>query len=383
MRRALELALRAAGRTAPNPVVGAVIVRGDQVVGEGWHVRAGAPHAERVALDQAGDAARGAVMYVTLEPCAHVGRTPACAPAVAAAGITRVVAAMEDPDPRTRGRGFAVLRDAGVEVDRGVLESEARRANEAFVHRVRTGLPFGVLKAAVTLDGRLAADGGDSRWITGKEARTRAHELRDTYDAVLVGRGTLEADDPSLDVRIPGDRRDPVAVVVDTHLACAGSQGRLLARAASGAHVVIAAGEDAPEDRVRELEGRGARVLRLPVDGEGRVELRALFSALAARGANSVMVEGGGKLHTACLAAGLIGRAHVFVAPTLLGGEGEPRWIGDLGTRRVADALRLRDVEHEILGEDLLVTGRVGPTGRAPHSPEGATEACAPTGKGE
>lgn len=383
MRRALQLALRAAGRTAPNPVVGAVIVREGEVVGEGWHARAGALHAERVALDQAGDAARGATMIVTLEPCAHVGRTPACAPAVAAAGIARVVAAMEDPDPRTRGRGFAVLRDAGVEVDTGVLEAEAQRANEAFVHRVRTGLPFGVLKAAVTLDGRLAADGGDSRWITGDEARARAHELRDTYDAVLVGRGTLEADDPSLDVRIPGDRRDPVAVVVDTHLACAGSRGRLLARAARGASVLIAAGKDAPEERVRELEGRGAEVLRLPVDGEGRVDLRALFAALATRGANSVMVEGGGKLHTACLAAGLIGRAHVFVAPTLLGGEGEPRWIGDLGTRRVADALRLRDVEHEILGEDLLVTGRVGVTDPAPRSPEGAAEACAPTGKGE
>ncbi|MBZ0266554.1 bifunctional diaminohydroxyphosphoribosylaminopyrimidine deaminase/5-amino-6-(5-phosphoribosylamino)uracil reductase RibD, partial [bacterium] len=259
---------------------------------------------------------------------------------------------------------------------------EAERANEAFVHRVRTGLPLGVLKAAVTLDGRLAADGGDSRWITGDAARERAHELRDTYDAVLVGRGTLEADDPSLDVRLPGDRRDPVAVVVDTHLS-ANTEGRLFARAGKGARVLVAASETAPDAPRRELERRGVEVLRLPVDGDGHVELRALFAALAARGLNSVMVEGGGKLHTACLAAGLIGRAHVFVAPMLLGGAGEPRWIGDLGKVRVADALRLREVEHEILGEDLLVTGRVVAAGPGPRSVGAAAAACAPAGKGE
>jgi diaminohydroxyphosphoribosylaminopyrimidine deaminase / 5-amino-6-(5-phosphoribosylamino)uracil reductase len=383
MRRALDLALRAAGRTAPNPVVGAVLVRGNDVVGEGWHVRAGAPHAERVALDAAGESARGAELFVTLEPCAHVGRTPPCAPAVAEAGVARVVAAMEDPDPRTRGKGFVALRDAGVPVDVGVLAAEAERANEAFVHRVRTGLPLGVLKAAVTLDGRLAADGGDSRWITGEAARERAHELRDTYDAVLVGRGTLEADDPSLDVRIPGDRRDPVAVVVDTNLSCAGSPCRLLARAEKGARVVVAGGESAPDGRRNELERRGAEVVSLPVDAGGRVDLRALFAALAARGMNSVMVEGGGKLHTACLSAGLIGRAHVFVAPILLGGDGEPRWIGNLGTRSVADGLRLRDVEHEILGEDLLVTGRVASGSSPTRSTGSAARSAAPAGKEE
>ncbi len=359
MARALELAGRAAGRTSPNPLVGAVLVRDDRVVGEGWHARAGEAHAETVALAAAGDEARGADLYVTLEPCAHEGRTPACAPAVASAGVGRVIVALEDPDPRTHGAGLRTLREAGVTVETGDGAEAARLQNEAYLHRVRTGRAFGVLKAAVTLDGRLGADSGDSRWITGKASRERAHELRDRYDAVMVGRHTLEADDPSLDVRLDGARRDPVAVVVDTHLK-GPEERRLWERAGQGARVIVAASEEASPARASELEARGVEVWRLPVGRQGQLALLDLFGRLADAGLNSVMIEGGQRVHTSCLTAGLVGRAHVFVAPRFLGGVDGPRLVGDLGARRVSDSLRLYDVTHEPLGDDVLISGRVG-----------------------
>jgi diaminohydroxyphosphoribosylaminopyrimidine deaminase/5-amino-6-(5-phosphoribosylamino)uracil reductase len=358
MWHALELAGRARGRTSPNPLVGAVLVKDDQVVGEGFHARAGQPHAEADALREAGGAARGATLYVTLEPCAHTGRTPPCAPAIVEAGVARVVVALEDPDPRVRGKGCALLREAGLEVEVGVLAKEAARQNEAYLWRVRTGRPLGVLKAAVSLDGRLAADGGDSRWITGEEARRRAHELRDAHDVVLVGRGTLDADDPRLDVRLPGDVRDPVVAVMDSRLAGAADR-KLWQRARDGARILVACTSVAPRERRAALERSGVEVLEIPSDDAGRVDPGALFTELARRGWNSVLVEGGERVHTACLAAGLVGRAYVFVAPLLLGGQEGPRLVGNLGRRRVADALRLTEVEHEILGSDVLVSGRL------------------------
>jgi diaminohydroxyphosphoribosylaminopyrimidine deaminase/5-amino-6-(5-phosphoribosylamino)uracil reductase len=359
MRRALDLAVRARGRTAPNPLVGAVIVAGDGVVGEGWHARAGEPHAEVVALAQAGDRARGATMYVTLEPCAHQGRTPPCAPAVAAAGVARVVSALEDPDPRTGGAGHALLRERGIDVSVGELAAEARLVNEEFLHRVTTGRTFVVLKAAVSLDGRLAADGGDARWITGEEARVRAHELRDRYDAVLVGRGTLEQDDPSLDVRIAGDRRDPVAVVLDSRLS-APLDRKLWQRSKEGAQVLVATTNEASPEAAARLDALGVDVLRVAADPSGRVDLGNLFRRLAARGLNSVMLEGGEAVHTAALRAGLVGRVHLFVAPTILGGVNGPHLVGDLGAREMAHALRLEDPQWETLGRDALVTGVPG-----------------------
>jgi diaminohydroxyphosphoribosylaminopyrimidine deaminase/5-amino-6-(5-phosphoribosylamino)uracil reductase len=358
MDRALALAGRARGRTSPNPLVGAVLVRDGTVVGEGHHERAGGPHAEVVALERAGGAARGATLYVTLEPCAHQGRTAPCAPAVTAAGVARVVSAMEDPDPRTAGAGHGVLRSAGVEVDVGVRADEARRLNEAYLHRVATGRVFGVLKAAVTLDGRLGADGGDSRWITGEEARRRVHVLRDTYDAVLVGRGTLERDDPALNVRLPDGGRPPVAVVVDSRLSAPPVRA-LWDRSKNGAQVIVAAVDGVSSEAVAAHRARGVDVLTTPPDPGGRVDLADLFRRLAARGLNSVMIEGGETVHTAALAAGLVGRAHVFVAPVILGGAAGPRLVGDLGVRRVAEAVRLEDVEVETLGPDVLITGRV------------------------
>jgi diaminohydroxyphosphoribosylaminopyrimidine deaminase/5-amino-6-(5-phosphoribosylamino)uracil reductase len=331
-------------------------------VGEGWHRRAGEPHAEAVALREAGEAARGATLYVTLEPCSHRGRTGPCAPAIAAAGVTRVVSAMEDPDPRVSGRGHGLLRASGIRVDVGAMAGEAAGLNAEFLHRVRTGRAFGVLKAAVTLDGRLAADGGDSRWITGERARERAHGLRDLYDAVLIGRGTLERDDPRLDVRLPGDRRDPVAVVVDSGLS-GPVERNLWNRAKSGSQVIVAATDRASAEREAALRDRGVTVIRTAADATGRVALPELFARLAGEGLNSVMIEGGETLHTAAIAAGVVQRAHVFVAPVILGGREGPRLVGDLGFRTIASALRLRDVEVEALGPDVLVTGTIAPGG--------------------
>jgi diaminohydroxyphosphoribosylaminopyrimidine deaminase/5-amino-6-(5-phosphoribosylamino)uracil reductase len=358
MARALELGRAGRGRTAPNPIVGAVVVRDGRVVGEGFHERAGAPHAEALALARAGEAARGATLYVTLEPCSHQGRTPPCAPAVVAAGVSRVVSALEDPDPRVRGAGHRLLREAGLRVDVGAGEAAARRDNAEYLHRVASGRCFGVLKAAVTLDGRLGADGGDSRWITGAEARLRAHELRDAYDAVLVGRGTLERDDPRLDVRLSRAGRSPVAVVVDSGLA-APAERQLWKRAKEGCQVIVAAVDGVGEERAARLERLGVQVLRTAPDSAGRVSLPELFRLLADGGLNSVMLEGGEAVHTAALTGGLVQRAHVFVAPLLLGGTGGPRLVGDLGIRRVSDAFRLVDPEVERLGADLLVSGRV------------------------
>lgn len=355
--RTLELAERARGRTSPNPIVGAVVVGGDgRVLGEGFHEKAGAPHAEVVALRAAGASARGATLYVSLEPCDHAGRTPPCTAAILDAGIARVVTALEDPDPRVSGRGHDHLRAAGVEVLAGLLADEARAANAEYIYRVATGRAFVAIKAAVTLDGRLGADGGDSRWITGEAARRRAHELRDHYDAVLVGRGTLERDDPRLDVRGISGGRDPVAVIVDSRLSAPPTRV-LWDRAKAGAQVLIATTSAAPPSRAAALRDGGIDVLLLPSTAAGAVDLAALFELLATRGVNSVLVEGGERIHTSILTAGLASRAHVFIAPSILGGASGPRLVGDLGIRRAADALRLIDPSIEGLGDDILVTG--------------------------
>jgi diaminohydroxyphosphoribosylaminopyrimidine deaminase/5-amino-6-(5-phosphoribosylamino)uracil reductase len=273
--------------------------------------------------------------------------------------VARVVSALEDPDPRVRGAGHRTLREKGVRVDVGTLEAEARATNEEYLHRVATGRVFCVLKAAVSLDGRLAADGGEARWITGEEARFRAHELRDRYGAVLVGRGTLERDDPSLTVRIPGDRRDPVAVVVDSRLSSPLDR-KLWQRSKQGAQVLVAATDAAPEVAAARLADLGVRVLRTAADPRGRVDLEDLFRLLAGEGLNSVMIEGGEAVHTSALRAGLVGRVHLFVAPTILGGVNGPRLVGDLGVRDPATGFRLLDPKWETLGRDALVSGRPG-----------------------
>jgi diaminohydroxyphosphoribosylaminopyrimidine deaminase/5-amino-6-(5-phosphoribosylamino)uracil reductase len=360
MRRALELAERGRGTTRPNPVVGAVVARGGRVLAEGFHRRAGLPHAEVNALARLRPGAgRGATLYVNLEPCSHTGRTGPCTEAILEAGITRVVVGCRDPNPVVDGRGAARLRRAGVRVDIGCLERESLAANRAFSLWAREDRPLVTLKAAASLDGFIA-DGRPRKrrapaWLTGPEARRVAHELRAAHDAVLVGSGTVLADDPRLTVRAPGATRaaPPVRVVLDGRLRTP-PDARVLSRAAP---TLIFTARGASPVRARALRAAGAEVVELPAR-RGRVPLEAVLRALAARDLQSVLVEGGAAIHGAFIAAGLVDDVALFVAPLLLG-AGVPIAAG-LG-RGLGRALALGDVTWRAVGPDLLLTARARP----------------------
>lgn len=354
MREALRLAENARGRTSPNPLVGAVIVRENRIVAVGWHRQAGTEHAEIHALRMAGELAKGATLYVTLEPCAHDGRTGPCAKAVIEAGIRRVVAAMEDPNPVVSGRGMAMLRDAGIEVRCGVLEEEARRQNEVFMKWVTTKTPFVWMKMAMSLDGRIATVGGESQWITGEEARRRGHAMRDEMDGILVGVGTVLADDPQLTTRCPSDGRDPCRIVLDSH-ARTPLTARLLRDGA--APTLIAVTEAAPKRRVDALREMGAELLSC---GAGpRVDLSQLLSQLGQREICSLLVEGGGTVHFSFLAEGLTDKVTAFLAPKILGGRTALGAVAGEGFFHLKDAVTLTELQVERLGDDLVLTGYV------------------------
>jgi diaminohydroxyphosphoribosylaminopyrimidine deaminase/5-amino-6-(5-phosphoribosylamino)uracil reductase len=356
MRRALEVAERGRGLTSPNPLVGAVVVRDGRVVGEGAPLRAGGPHAEVEALEAAGAAARGATLYVTLEPCNHQGRTPPCAPVVAAAGLARVVAAIADPNPVVAGGGVALLRAAGITVETGLLAEEAERQNRGWLTAVRERRPHVTLKAAATLDGRLADVHGTSQWITGEAARARAHRLRAESDAIVVGITTALRDDPALTVRLPEPwPREPHRVVLDT-AARLGPQARVI-HAATPARALIAVGEGAPAERVAALRAAGATVVPCPVRQE-RVDPAALLACLFEREVRAVLVEGGAETHAAFVDAGLVDRVALFVAPLLLGGRAAPGVVGGAG-RELKSALRLGPLQVSPLGDDLLLEADV------------------------
>jgi len=358
MRRALELAERGRGLTSPNPMVGAVVVSDGEIVGEGYHERAGGPHAEVVALAAAGARSRGATMYVTLEPCSYHGRTPPCARAVIDAGIRRVVAALVDPNPRVSGRGLDALRAAGVEVAETILTDHAERQNRAFVAAMRLGRPHVTLKAAMTLDGRIADRHGESKWITGDGARAAAHRLRSESDAIVVGVGTVLRDDPALTVRLERPwPREPYRVVLDTR-ARTPVAARLIAAGTKSRALVITGG-DADPARIAALTAAGATVV--PVGSrDGRVDPRAALAALAEREVRAVLVEGGGEVHGAFVDAGLVDRVAVFIAPRLMGGREATPSIGGLGLS-LADAIRLGALEVSRFGDDLLIEADVPP----------------------
>jgi diaminohydroxyphosphoribosylaminopyrimidine deaminase / 5-amino-6-(5-phosphoribosylamino)uracil reductase len=353
MSEALSLARRGLGRTRPNPPVGAVVVRAGRVVGRGWHRRAGGPHAEVVALAEAGSRARGGTLYVTLEPCSHFGRTPPCAPVVVEAGLRRVVVGAGDPNPRVRGRGLRVLERAGVETVVGVCEAEARELIRAYARHVQTGLPFVRLKLAASADGKIAAQGGASRWITGPRARRLVHEWRDEFDAVLVGADTVLADDPALTCRRRGGR-DPIRIVVDGSLRTPPT-ARLLRDGRSP--VWIATRRGASARRAAALAASGAEVLTLPAR-RGHVDLGALLRELGKRDVVSLLVEGGSRLAGALLGEGRVDELRWFSAPILIGGDGIPM-IGSLGVKSPQRALRLVDLEGRSVGRDHLWSARV------------------------
>ena len=355
MREALHLATFACGRTSPNPLVGALIVRDGRIVAGGWHRAAGEPHAEIHALRMAGELARGATLYVTLEPCAHHGRTGPCAEAIIAAGLARVVVGFSDPNPLVAGRGIALLEEAGIEVVIGVCEEEARRQNEAFLKWVTTKRPFVTLKTAMTLDGKIASSTGASQWITGGEARARVHEYRDGNDGVLVGIGTVLADDPSLTTRLP-DRKghNPMRIVLDSE-ARTPLNAKLVTDAAAPTLIVVS--ERANQRRVKLLRAAGAEVVML---GTERVDIAALLNWLGARACTSLLIEGGARVNWSFLAGGYVDKVHAFIAPMLMGGETAKTSVGGTGFDSPQTALRLRSVTVEQIGADILVTGYPG-----------------------
>lgn len=357
MKMALDLAAEAIGRTSPNPMVGAVVVREGEIVGAGFHARAGTPHAEVVALKNAGDRAGGSTLYVTLEPCCHRGRTGPCTEVVIAAGVRRVVAATADPNPLVAGKGLNRLREAGLEVDVGVMEEEARKLNEVFIKFITTGRPFVVMKAAVSLDGKIATRSGDSKWITGPEAREYGHRLRDRYDAIMVGVNTVLADDPALTARLPQGGRDPVRIIMDSSART--PPGARVIKGPSEAPAVIMVTDSAPRDRVLKLREAGAQVITLPANGEGRVDVPALMGHLAGREITSVLIEGGGEVHASALSSGIVDKVVWFIAPMLIGGRDAPGPLAGRGPERLPEAVVLEQVSVSRVGNDIYCEGYI------------------------
>ena len=354
MRRALDLARTAPVSTSPNPTVGAVIVMGGEIVGEGVTQPPPGDHAEVVALRQAGELSSGATLYVTLEPCAHHGRTPPCTDAIIAAGVTEVRYAVADPNPSVDGAGHRALEAAGIRVVAGEGHDEARRVNEAYFKHHERGLPFVIAKFAASLDGRIAAASGDSRWVSGAESRAWAHELRTRVDAILAGSGTVVADDPLLTAR-PGDEhaeRQPLRVVVDTR----GRTPPMASVFEGPGSTLIASADDAPAGWRASLEARGAEVVAFPRH-DAHVDLLALLYELARRDILSLLVEGGGVILGGFFDRGLVDKVQAVIAPLIVGAADAPAAISGQGAYRMADALRLRDVTVERLGDDILVSG--------------------------
>ena len=353
MREALRIARHAEGRTSPNPLVGAVIVRDGKIIAQGWHRQAGTPHAEIHALNMAGELSRGATLYVTLEPCSHFGRTPPCAQAVINAGISRVVAAMSDPNPKVAGHGFEMLRSAGIEVDVGILEAEARRLNEVFLKYITQKLPFVTLKFACSLDGKIATSTGESQWISCEESRKFSHHLRDINDAILIGVGTVLADNPSLTTRLV-DGKNPVRVIVDSKIRTPLDSKVVTDKSA---RTIIATTANAPIEKISALKSLGVEII---VAGNGeRVDLEILMRELASRELTSVLIEGGGQIHFSMLKAGLVDKIFAFIAPKIIGGSNALTAVEGAGFTKISDAVTLKNFTAEQIGTDFLLQGYV------------------------
>ena len=351
MRLALTLARRGVGKTSPNPAVGCVIVREGVIVGRGWHKKAGTPHAEVHALREAAERAAGADVYVTLEPCAHFGKTPPCARALIAAKVARVYLGMVDPNPLVAGAGIEMLRVAGIEVKTGLLEEQCRDLNRPFIKWIQTKLPYVVLKSALTLDGMTATATGDSRWITSDRSRREVHRLRGQLDAIMVGVGTVATDDPLLTCRVPGGK-DPLRVVVDSTLRIPLHVALFSVQSTAGTVIATCCQDVA---RIEAVSSRGAQVLRCK-ESDGRVDLVDLFAKLGALGVQSILLEGGSHLAGAALRAGLVNKCMIFIAPKLIGGAGLGLFAGE-GAALMKDAIRLEDMTVQRVGVDLLVQG--------------------------
>ena len=359
MQRALDLARQAKGRTSPNPLVGAVVVKDGKVIGEGYHQKAGTPHAEVHALNAAGENAEGATLYTNLEPCCHWGRTPPCTAAVIDAGIAHVYVAEVDPNPSVAGKGVQQLQNAGINVHVGVCEQEASDLNEVHRKYIQTGKPFVILKTAMSLDGKIATASGESQWITSEASRQRGHEVRDTVDAILVGRGTVERDNPSLTTRLQDrEGQDATRIVLDSH-GKTHTDARIF-NTESEAGVIVAVTAEAPRENVDTLEKAGAEVITVPASHGNQVCFKSLMEILGKREITSVLIEGGSEINASAIAAGVVDKVMCFVAPKLIGGQDAPGPIGGIGIRSLADAVNLQRInitpmpEHDFLIEGYL-----------------------------
>ena len=356
MQCALKLAGQAKGRTSPNPLVGTVIVKNGQVIGEGYHQKAGTPHAEVHALNAAGKNAKGATLYTNLEPCCHWGRTPPCTEALIHAGIAEVYIAAVDPNPSVAGNGVHQLEKAGICVHVGVCQQEAEKLNEVHTKYIQTGLPFVILKIAMSLDGKIATASGESQWITSEASRQRGHEIRDAVDAILVGRGTVERDNPALTTRLqerPG--QDAIRIVMDSHART--STDTRIFNAESSAGVIVAVTPEAPAKNVEALEKSGAEVITVP-EVHGKVCFRRLMEILGKREITSILIEGGGEINASAVAAGIVDKVMCFVAPIIIGGQNAPGPIGGEGVASLMDVPHLQRISiTQMPDADFLIEG--------------------------
>ena len=356
MKLALKLAERGRGKTRPNPMVGTVIVKSGRIIATGYHRKAGRPHAEAIALTSAGPKAKGATLYLNLEPCCHTDkRTPPCTKAIIASGIKRVVAAMKDPNPKVAGRGIRELVRAGIKVTTGLLKPEADRLNEAYIKWITTGRPFVTMKVAASLDGKIASATGESRWISGKKSRAYVHQLRSEADAVMVGIGTVLKDDPRLTARLTGKKgSDPTRIVVDSRLRIP-LESKIL-HLDSFVKTILAATKQASDEKIREIEKLGAQVLVME-DSNDRVNLAALMKELGRIEITNLLLEGGSELNASMLHEGLVDKVIFLVAPKIIGGQNAKSAVGGQIARPLSQAFNLSDLRVSRLGEDILIQG--------------------------
>jgi diaminohydroxyphosphoribosylaminopyrimidine deaminase/5-amino-6-(5-phosphoribosylamino)uracil reductase len=356
MRMALRLAEKARGRTSPNPMVGAVVVKGGRIISRGYHRKAGEPHAEAIALKRAGRKAKGATLYVTLEPCSHTDkRTPPCTPLVLQSNVKRVVVSMTDPNPSVSGGGIRTMRKAGIDVVTGVLEAEAKKLNEAYVKYITAGMPFVTLKIAQTLDGKIATASGASKWITGEQARAEGHRLRNSNDAILVGINTVLNDNPSLTTRTPGGC-DPIRVIVDSRLRTPLNAKIITQR--SSAKTCIATLDTMPKGKLVKLLDAGAEIL-LARGREGRVDLKELMKMLGSFGITSVLIEGGAEVNASALKSGIVDKVVMFISPKLMTGADSLCSIGGKSPATLSRAVMLQDVTSRFVGRDIMIEGYI------------------------
>lgn len=357
MKRTIKLAVKAKGRTSPNPLVGAIIVNNGKIVGEGYHKKAGTPHAEVNALKEAGTKAKGSTVYVNLEPCSHFGKTSPCADALIKAGVKKVVVAMVDPNPKVAGRGIEKLRANGVEVEVGLLEAEAKALNKYFIKRQVTNIPYIIYKTAMTLDGKIATETGDSKWVTGSEARHRVHQLRDEVDGILVGINTVLQDDPQLNTRLPEGGENPVKIILDSYLKLPINSKVVTLNSKSD--TIVFCNREVSKVKLKELTDAGVKAVPVSGSGEVKSELDWVLKWLANHGLNSILVEGGATIAASFVTEGFVDEIWWFIAPKLVGGSKAFSPIGDMGITKMEQAVPVEVVSTEVLGKDILIKGNI------------------------